>query len=156
MTIVANMRLETCRVRWRRGLGASQVCLGPVLAALGPLFGSFWTLPDVSWAPRARFLNTLGRIWPLMGASGLDFGGSLVPPGWVLESSSGSFRHGFWPCLLHVATASIKCMNCCRKSVSAFPEAFVFPLRRGGTCAVRTSAASRRDAERAGYTVQVA
>ena len=77
MTIVANMRLETCRVRWRRGLGASQACLGPVLAALGPLFDSFWTLLGVSWAPFARFLNTLGRIWALMGASGLDFRGSL-------------------------------------------------------------------------------
>ena len=29
-------------------------------------------------------------------------------------------------------------MNCCRKSALAFPWAFVFPLRRGGTCAVRT------------------
>ena len=104
MTIVANMRLRTCRVRFRRGLGASQACLGPVLTALGPLFGSFWALLGVSWAPFARFLNTLGRIWALMGASGLDFGGSLVPPGWVLESSSGSFRHGFWPCLWRVAT----------------------------------------------------
>ena len=69
MTIVAKMRLETCRVRFRRGLGASLACLGRVLAALGPLFGSFWTLLDVSWAPFARFLNTLGRIWALMGAS---------------------------------------------------------------------------------------
>ena len=107
MTIVAKMRLETCRVRWRRGLGAFQACLGPVLAALALLFGSFWTLPDVSWTPFARFLNTLGRIWPLMGASGLDFRGSLVPPAWVLESSNGSFRHGFWPCLVRVATDSI-------------------------------------------------
>ena len=107
MTIVADMRLETCRVRWQRGLGASQACLGPVLAALGPLFGSFWTLLGVSRVSFARFLNTLGRIWALMGASGLDFGRSLVPPGWVLESSSGSFRHGFWPCLWRVATDSI-------------------------------------------------
>ena len=104
MTIVANMRLETCRVRWRRGLGASQACLGPVLAALGPLLSSFWTLLGVSWAPFARFLNTLGRIWALMGASGLDFGGSLLPPASVLANSSGSFRHVFWPCLWRVAT----------------------------------------------------
>ena len=69
MTIVANMRLETCRVRWRRGLGASQACLGPVLAALGLLLTSFWKHLDVFWAPFARFLNTLGRIWALMGAS---------------------------------------------------------------------------------------
>ena len=103
MTIVANMCLETCGVRWRRGLGASQACLGPVLTALGPLFGSFWALPCVSWAPFARFLNTLGRIWAPMGASSLDLGGSLVPPAWVLESSNGSFRHGFWSCLWRVA-----------------------------------------------------
>ena len=106
MTIVANMRLGTCRVRFRRGLGASLACLGRVLATLGPLLSSFWTLWGVSWAPFARFLNTLGRIWALMGASGLDFGGSLVPLGWVLESSSGNFRHGFWPCLSRVATGS--------------------------------------------------
>ena len=73
MTIVANMRLGTCRLRFPRGLGASLACLGRVLAALGPLSGRFWTLLDVSWAPFARFLNTLGRIWALMGASGLDF-----------------------------------------------------------------------------------
>ena len=85
MTVVANMRLATCRVRWRRGPGASLACPGRVLAALGPLLGSFWTLLGVSWAPFASFLNTLGRIWALMGASGLDFGGSLVPPGWVLS-----------------------------------------------------------------------
>ena len=106
MTIVANIRLGACRARCRRGLGVSQACLGRILAALGPLLGSFWMLLGVSWAPFARFLNALGRIWALMGASGLDFGGSLVPPGWVLESSSGSFRHGFWPCLLRVAADS--------------------------------------------------
>ena len=107
MTIVANMRLETCRVRWRSGLGASQACLGPVLAALGPLFGSFWALLGISWAP---FCALLEHSWSHLGSHGclrLDFGGSLVPPGWVLESSSGSFRHGFWPCLLRVATDSI-------------------------------------------------
>ena len=107
MTIVASTRLGACRVRFRRGLGASQTCLGRVLAALGLLLGSSWTLLGVSWAPFASFMNTLGRLRALVGASGLDFGGSLVPPGWVLESSSGSFRHGFWPCLLRVATDSI-------------------------------------------------
>ena len=96
MTIVANMRLGTCRARFRRGLGASRACLGRILAALGPLLSSFWPLLGVSGAPFPSFLNALGRIWALMGASGLDFGGSLVPPGWMLESSSGSFRHGFW------------------------------------------------------------
>ena len=107
MTIVANMRLGTCRARFRRGLGASQACLGRILAALGPLLASFWKHLDVSWTPFARFLNTLGRIWALMGASGLDFGGSLVPPGWVLENSGGNFRHGFQQCLWRVATDSI-------------------------------------------------
>ena len=75
MTIVANMRLGTCRARFRRGLGASQACLGRILAALGLLSASFWKHLDVSWTPFARFLNTLGRIWALMGASGLDLGG---------------------------------------------------------------------------------
>ena len=107
MTIVANMRPGACRVRFQRGLGVPLACPGRVLAALGPLLGSFWRLLDVSWALFARFLTTLGRIWALMGASGLDFGGSLVPPGWVLESSIGSFRHCFWPCLSRVATDSM-------------------------------------------------
>ena len=103
MTFFAKTRLETCRVRFRRGLGVSLACLGRVLATLGPLFGSFWALLGVSWTPVARFLDTLGRIWALMGASSLDLGGSLVPPAWVLESSNGSFRHGFWSCLWRVA-----------------------------------------------------
>ena len=106
MTIVANMRLGACWFRLRNGLGASQACLGPVLATLGPLFGSFWALLGVSWTPVARFLDTLGRIWALMGASSLDLGGSLVPPAWVLESSNGSFRHDFWPRLWRVASDS--------------------------------------------------
>ena len=107
MTIVASTRLGACRVRFRKGLGASPTCLGRVLAALGLLLGSSWTLLGVSWAPFASFLNTLGRLRALVGASGLDFGGSLVPPGWVTESSSGSFRHDFWPRLVCVATDSI-------------------------------------------------
>ena len=82
MTIVAHMRLGTCRARFRRGLGASQACLGRILAALGPLLKSFWPVLGVSWAPFPSFLNALGRISALMGASGLDFGGSLVSPGW--------------------------------------------------------------------------
>ena len=69
MTIVANMRLGTCRARFRRGLGASLARLGRVLAALGPLLASFWRHLDVSWTPFARFLNTLGHIWALMDAS---------------------------------------------------------------------------------------
>ena len=62
----------------------------------------YWHFLGLSFSPlrrggtcAERTLNTLDRIWALMGASGLDFGGSLVPPGWVLENSSGSFRHGF-------------------------------------------------------------
>ena len=110
MTIVANTRLGACRVRFRRGLGASQTCLGRFLAALGPLLGSSWTLLGVSWAPFASFMTTLGRLRALVGASaasGLDFGGYLVPPDWVLENSIGSFRHCFWPCLSRVAKDSM-------------------------------------------------
>ena len=95
MTIVANMRLGTCRARFRRGLGASQACLGRILAALRPLLNSFWPLLGVSGSPFPSFLNALGRIWALMGASSLDSGGSSVPPGWVLESFGNSFRYGF-------------------------------------------------------------
>ena len=62
---------------------------------------------DMSWkTPFASFLNTLGRVWALMGGSGLDLGGSLISPVWVLESSSCSFRHGFGSCLVPVATDS--------------------------------------------------
>ena len=64
------------------------------MATLGPLFGSFWALLGVSWTPVARFLDTLGRIWALMGASSLDLGGLLVPLSWVSENSNGSFHHG--------------------------------------------------------------
>ena len=107
MTIVASTRLGACRVRFRRGLGASQTCLGRVLAALGLLLGSSWTLLGVSWAPFASFMDALGCLRALVGASSLDFGGSLVSPGWVLENSIGSFRHCFWPCLSRVATDSM-------------------------------------------------
>ena len=72
MTIVANLRLETCWVRWRKGLGASQACLGRVLAALGPLFGSFWALLGVSWAPLG------GRLGRLLGGLGRQVGAKLA------------------------------------------------------------------------------
>ena len=62
MTIVASTRLGACRVRFRRGLGASQTCLGRVLAALGLLLGSSWTLLGVSWAPFASFMDALGCL----------------------------------------------------------------------------------------------
>ena len=74
MTIVASTRLGACRVRFRRGLGASQTCLGRVLAALGLLLGSSWTLLGVSWAP-------LQASWTLLVASGL----SWVPPASILD-----------------------------------------------------------------------
>ena len=74
MTIVASTRLGACRVRFRRGLGASQTCLGRVLAALGLLLGSSWTLLGVSWAPFASFMDALGCLRALVGASSLDFG----------------------------------------------------------------------------------
>ena len=74
MTIVASTRLGACRVRFRRGLGASQTCLGRVLAALGLLLGSSWTLLGVSWAPFASFMDALGRLRALVGASSRDFG----------------------------------------------------------------------------------
>ena len=73
MTIVASTRLGTCRVRFRRGLGASQTCLGRVLAALGLLLGSSWTLLGVSWAPFASFMDAHGCLRALVGASSLDF-----------------------------------------------------------------------------------
>ena len=86
--IVANMRLGACQARFWKGLEASQVCLGHVLGALGPPLGSSWAAYECSWA-------SLGRIWALMGASSLDFGGSSVLLGWVLETFGGSFCNGF-------------------------------------------------------------
>ena len=62
------------------GLGASWACLGRVWGALEQLLGSFGALLGVSWAPFRRMLGALGRIWALMGASGLDFSGFEVPP----------------------------------------------------------------------------
>ena len=79
--IVANMRLGACRIRCRRDPGASLACPVRVLAALGPLLGSFWKLLDVSWALFARFLYTLGRIWALMGASA-----SILEGLWCLQA----------------------------------------------------------------------
>ena len=92
MTIVANMRPGACRVRFQGGLGVSLACPGRVLAALGPLLGSFWTLGRLLGTVRALFEHS----WSHLGSHGclrLDFGRSLVPPGWVLESFGGSFRY---------------------------------------------------------------
>ena len=73
----------------------------------------YWHFLGLSFSPlrrgatcAVRTLNTLDRIWALMGASGLDFGGSLVPPGWVFGELQWQFspwflamplacRHGF-------------------------------------------------------------
>ena len=74
MTIVASTRLGACRVRFRRGLGASQTCLGRVLAALG----SFWAALGRSWVCLGHFLQA---SWTLLVASGL----SWVPPASILD-----------------------------------------------------------------------
>ena len=81
MMIVTNMRLETCRVRWRKGLGASQICLGPVLAAFRQLFGApgslldtFCALLEHSWSHLGSHGCLRPRFWKVFGASGLDVG----------------------------------------------------------------------------------
>ena len=94
MTIVANLRLGTCRARFRRGLGASQACLGRILAALG----RFWPVFEALGRLLDTFCALFDHSWSHLGSRGclrLDFGRSLVPPGWVLESSIGNFCHGF-------------------------------------------------------------
>ena len=92
-----------------RGQNASWGLPGSVLEGFGSLpglswphlgrswaaFEQLWDTLGPSWAPVRRMLGALGRIWALTGASGLDFGGFQVPPGWVLESSGGSFRDDF-------------------------------------------------------------
>ena len=104
-----------------RGQYASWSLPGSFSEGSGCLPGLSWTRLGRTWAAFGQLLEALGRLlgtvralfehsWSHLGSHGclrLDFGGSLVPPGWVLESSSGSFRHGFWPCLLCVATDSI-------------------------------------------------
>ena len=91
------------------------VCVLPLILnnAWAAADNPYWHFLGLSFSPLrrgatcgVRTLNTLDRIWALMGASGLDFGGSLLPPASVLANSSGSFRHVFWPCLWRVATDS--------------------------------------------------
>ena len=104
-----------------RGQYASWNLPGSFSEGSGCLPGLSWAHLGGTWAASEQLLAALERVWGSfpkllerswshLGSHGclrLDFGGSLVPPGWVLESSSGSFRHGFWPCLLCVATDSI-------------------------------------------------
>ena len=76
------------QARFWRGLGASWACLRRNLDALGELLGSLGRLFAAFWTPFKRFLDALGRLWALLGASGLDFGGSWVGFGQLL----GGFR----------------------------------------------------------------
>ena len=75
------------QARFWKALGVSWACLGRNLDALGELLASLGRLCAASWTPFWRFLGARGRSWALTNASGLDFGRSWVPPGWVLESS---------------------------------------------------------------------
>ena len=104
-----------------RGQYASWNLPGSFSEGSGCLPGLSWARLGRTWAAFGQFLEALGRLldtfyalfehsWSHLGSHGclrLDFGRSLVPPGWVLESSSGNFRHGFWPCLSRVATDSL-------------------------------------------------
>ena len=106
---------------WRAPMAVFAMVFGYAVCVLPFVLNNAWVAADnpywhflgLSFSPlrrggtcAERTLNTLDRIWALMGASGLDFGGSLLPRAPVLENSSGSFRHVFWPCLWRVATDS--------------------------------------------------
>ena len=102
--------------------------LGLSSAQLGRSWGAF----GLSWGPLrcllASFwvlLETLGRIWALIGASVLDFGWSWAPPGWVLASSGAVSATIFEGDALIAA------------GIPAWHSHwhFVTSLRRGGTCA---------------------
>ena len=80
---------------WAR-LGRTWAAFGQLLDALGCVLGTFCKLHGRSWLPPGSRGCLQPRFWT-----------SLVPPGWVLESSIGSFRHCFWPCLSRVATDSM-------------------------------------------------
>ena len=84
MTIVANMRLGTCRARFQRGLGASRACLGRILAALGPLLNSFWLLLGMSGAALGRFLGSCCGFCCLSLPRWANFGVSWRAPGSIL------------------------------------------------------------------------
>ena len=90
-----------------RGLDASWACLGRNLGALGKLLGSLGRLFAASWSPFRRFLDALGRLWAFLGASGLDFGESWVPPGWVLEGSWAVFARIFEDAALVTAATTL-------------------------------------------------
>ena len=113
------------QARFWRGLGASWACLRRNLNALGELLDSLGGLCAVSWPPFGCFLGALGRIWALIGASVLDFGGSWAAPGWVLASSGTVFATIFEGDALIAA------------GIPAWHSHwhFVTSLQRGGTCA---------------------
>ena len=103
----------------------SWACLGRNLGALGELLDSLGRLFAASWTPFKRFLDALGRLWAFLGASGLDFGESWVPPGWVLESSGTVFAMVFEDNALIPAGSPALHSH----------WHFITPLQRGGTCA---------------------
>ena len=129
MKLRANIMPQTCfgspQARFWKGLGASWACLRRNLDALGELLDSLGCLCAVSWPPFGCFLDALGRIWALIGASVLDFGWSWAPPGWVLASSGEVFATIFEGAAL--IAAGIPAWHS--------PWHFVTSLQRGGTCA---------------------
>ena len=111
-------------------LGRDLTELGPLFGIVWTSLVVFWTpLARFSWAfvfPLRRGGTCPARTWnctfcatsaPLVDpvlpvasrfgtGTNLDLGRSLVPLTWVLESSNGSFRHGFWLCRVRVAIRS--------------------------------------------------
>ena len=129
MRLLTNIVPQTCfgspQACFWKGLGASWARLGRNLDALVELLGSHGCLFAASWAPFGCFLGALGRIWALVSAFALDFGGSWAPPGWVLENSSAGFATIFED------DAQIAA------GIPAWHSHwhFVLPLQRHGTCA---------------------
>ena len=145
MTIVANMRLGTCRARFRRGLGASLACLGRVLATLV----RFWGAPGPLLGASGALLGVLGRIRVRMGAPRLDFRGAWAASGigfgWFWLQFGAQFSNTMRPLLRGALDCFHMCIlfcPCCLTMHECLHEArlgiylgFCSPLQRGGTCA---------------------
>ena len=145
MTIVANMRLGTCRVRFRRGLSASLACLGRVLATLV----RFWGAPGPLLGASGALLGFLGRIRVRMGAPRLDFRGAWAASGMGFAWFWLQFEAQFSNTMRSLLRGALECFHVCilfRPCCSTMHEclhedrlgidlAFCFPLQRGGTCA---------------------
>ena len=124
--------------------------LGRLLTSLGRFLGGSWAIVGRSWPLLGCLGPLLEFIFPPRDSPSLDFGGFGGWPGLVSEGSGAYFGMRFAAprtlkpnALIHAVTTFFRLQALCILSL---------PVRRS----VRsTSAASRRDAERARFKVQV-